>query len=423
MGSHSFSRPDRPHWSARLEDKKNTATARLLRALGFVARIQPYTAYGSRTRLRVLGRVLFAGAGTKPDHFDQPVYDMRSLARRGFRNFTSQIDPHVRVEVTVSTSEGPRIFETYADRSGIIDDVIAVELEPGLHSITLSTDGSNTVTANAHVFDDEAQEIAVVSDIDDTVLITLLPRPLIAGWNAFVISQASRRIVPGMAVFYQQLRRHYGENTPFIYLSTGAWNVAPVLERFLFKNGYPAGPLLLTDWGPTNTGFFRSGTRHKLTTLASLREMFPNTRWLLVGDDGQHDPSIYGNVVDQHPESVAAVAIRELTDDEQDLAHGAERPLASIGALGRALVGAVPKVWRSTVGRKESDDRPATVGPSSHGETRTPADPAHERAHESVHEHHGVPWMSAPDGFGLIRAARAIGILGSRKIQGVKKRG
>ncbi|MCT1867171.1 DUF2183 domain-containing protein [Dermabacter sp. p3-SID358] len=417
MGSHTFSRPDRPHWSARLEDKKNTAMARLLRTLGYEARIQPYTAYGSRTKVRVLGRVLFAGPGTKPDHFDQPVYDMRSLARRGFRNFMSQIDPHVRVEITVDTAKGAQVFETYADRSGIIDEIIPVELEPGLHEITLSTDGTNTVTANAHVFDDEAQEIAVVSDIDDTVLITLLPRPLIAGWNAFVISQASRRIVPGMPVFYQQLRRHYGENTPFIYVSTGAWNVAPVLERFLFKNGYPAGPLLLTDWGPTNTGFFRSGTRHKFTTLASLREMFPNTRWLLVGDDGQHDPSIYGSIVEDHPESVAAVAIRELTDDEQDLAHGAERPLASIGAFGRALVGAVPKVWRSTIGRNESDARPATVGPPSSGAGRNRS----EHAHESVHERHGVPWVSAPDGFGLIRAARAIGILGRHPREGEEK--
>lgn len=412
MGAHAFSRLDRPHWSARLEDKKNTAVARVLRSLGCEARIQPYTAYGSPTKVRVLGRVLFAGAGTRPDHFDPPVYDMRSLARRGFRNFTSQIDPHVRVTITVSTTKGPQVFETYADRSGIIDEIIAVELAPGVHELSLSTDGTNTVTANVHVFDDEAQEIAVVSDIDDTVLITLLPRPLIAGWNAFVISQASRRIVPGMAVFYHQLRRHYGENTPFIYLSTGAWNVAPVLERFLFKNGYPAGPLLLTDWGPTNTGFFRSGTRHKLTTLAALREMFPNTRWLFVGDDGQHDPSIYGSVVDEHPESVAAVAIRELTDDEQDLAHGAERPLASIGALARALVDAVPKVWRSTIGRKGADDRPASVGPSSNGDASASYTHAPGTALESVYECQGVPWVSAPDGFGLIRAARAIGILG-----------
>jgi phosphatidate phosphatase APP1 len=43
------------------------------------------------------------------------------------------------------------------------------------------------------------------------------------------------------------------------YLSTGAWNVAPAVRRFLGRHGYPQGPMLLTDWGPTNTGWFRSG--------------------------------------------------------------------------------------------------------------------------------------------------------------------
>jgi len=39
-------------------------------------------------------------------------------------------------------------------------------------------------------------------------------------------------------------------NAPVFYLSTGAWNVAPALTRFLSRNLYPPGPLLLTDWGP-----------------------------------------------------------------------------------------------------------------------------------------------------------------------------
>jgi phosphatidate phosphatase APP1 len=50
---------------------------------------------------------------------------------------------------------------------------------------------------------------------------------------------------------------------PIIFVSTGAWNTAPTLTRFLKRNGFPIGPLLLTDWGPTNTGWFRSGQDHK----------------------------------------------------------------------------------------------------------------------------------------------------------------
>ena len=47
---------------------------------------------------------------------------------------------------------------------------------------------------------------------------------------------------------------------------------------------------------------------------------FPHVRWLLIGDDGQHDPSIYAKAVDRRPDHVRAVAIRQLTGGQQVLA-------------------------------------------------------------------------------------------------------
>ena len=76
---------------------------------------------------------------------------------------------------------------------------------------------------------------------------------MIAAWNTFMRSEGARRPVPGMATMYRELLAEHPD-APVIYLSTGAWNTAPLLTRFLRRNGFPAGPMLLTDWGPTNTG-------------------------------------------------------------------------------------------------------------------------------------------------------------------------
>src|SRR5690606_37833288 len=103
-------------------------------------------------------------------------------------------------------------------------------------------------------------------------------------------------------------RAHPG--APVVYLSTGAWNVVPTLTRFLTRNLYPRGPLLLTDWGPSPDHWFRSGPEHKRRSLERLAGEFPRIRWLLVGDDGQHDEAIYSDFVRRHPERVRAVAIR-----------------------------------------------------------------------------------------------------------------
>jgi phosphatidate phosphatase APP1 len=125
------------------------------------------------------------------------------------------------------------------------------------------------------------------------------------------------------------------------YLSTGAWDTAPALRRFLHRHDFPPGPLLLTDWGPTNTGWFRSGPAHKIGSIQRLMRELPQLSWVFLGDDGQHDPEIYADAVTEYPERVDMVAIRQLTATEQMLAHGIPQPLrqAHSDAAAHVLVG------------------------------------------------------------------------------------
>jgi phosphatidate phosphatase APP1 len=168
----------------------------------------------------------------------------------------------------------------------------------------------------------------VVSDVDDTVMVTALPRPFLAAWNTFVLSEHARTPTPGMAVLMDRIARGH-PGSPVLYLSTGAWNVAQTLTRFLSRNLYPDGALLLTDWGPTHDRWFRSGQQHKQLELVRLAEEFPQVKWLLIGDDGQHDEEIYAGFARRFPDRVAAIAIRQLSTSEAVLAGG-----RSAGAAG-----------------------------------------------------------------------------------------
>jgi phosphatidate phosphatase APP1 len=177
-------------------------------------------------------------------------------------------------------------------------------------------------------------KVGVVSDIDDTIMVTMLPRALLAAWNSFVRHTNTRKPVPGMADLLNGVLDSHPD-APIFYLSTGAWNVVPTLKRFMLRHDLPVGPMLMTDWGPTPTGLFRSGREHKRVQLRNLMITFPDIKWLLVGDDGQHDPMIYDDIAREHPESVWAIAIRQLTRREQVLAHGSVDP-AQTPSLGRS---------------------------------------------------------------------------------------
>ncbi len=285
--------------------------AQRVRDNGYVATVIPYTGYGSTSWIRVLARVVL----------DRPSARRSGEAAggRGWRNFTKVPVEDAQVEVRV----GEHTAVVAADDSGIVDAVVPVALSPGWHEIGLSAEGSPPVSAHINVID-PAVGFGMVSDIDDTVMVTALPRPLLAAWHTFVVNEHARATTPGMPVLYERLTSQH-PGAPVIYLSTGAWNVAPTLTRFLSRNLYPRGALLLTDWGPTRDRWFRSGREHKRSSLERLAEEFPDIRWLLVGDDGQHDEAIYGAFVAEHAEKVVAVCIRQLSPGEAVLAGAGYR--------------------------------------------------------------------------------------------------
>ncbi|WP_157002655.1 App1 family protein [Agromyces laixinhei] len=303
------------HRAARLEDRIHEIRDRWARRRGHVPTVVPYTGYGSTEWVRVLCRVLLSRP-VDPDDTSKRRRRRREQGIRGWRSFTSVPVSDVPVVIEVG---GSRI-EVLADRGGVVDTKVPVELEPGWHRATLYTEGAEPVEAPIWIVGPDVG-FGVISDVDDTVMVTALPRPFVAFWNTFVLDEHARIPTPGMAVLFERLvRAHPG--SPVIYLSTGAWNVAPTLTRFLSRNLYPVGPLLLTDWGPTHDRWFRSGRAHKQENLRRLAEEFPDIRWLLIGDDGQHDEELYERFALEHPENVAAVAIRRLSAGEAVLAGG-----------------------------------------------------------------------------------------------------
>lgn len=302
------------NYAARAEDAFHELRERRARRRNYTEAIIAYAGYGSTGWVRVLGRVLLTQQPAHHRHMQSTDANVR-----GWRSFTSI--PVADAEVIVRLN-GSRHVVT-ADRGGVVDVVVETELPPGWHTVSMQTAESEPAEAMVYIVAPETK-IGIICDIDDTVMVTALPRPLLAAWNTFVLNEHARMPTPGMAVLLERLSKtHHG--APVVYLSTGAWNVAPTLTRFLTRNMYPAGALLLTDWGPTRDRWFRSGSEHKRNNLDRLAREFPQIRWLLIGDDGQHDEEIYSEFARNYPGHSAAIAIRELSVSEAVLAGGRSR--------------------------------------------------------------------------------------------------
>jgi phosphatidate phosphatase APP1 len=159
-------------------------------------------------------------------------------------------------------------------------------------------------------------DFGVISDIDDTIIHTGVVSTL--KWkvllNSIFKSAASRIPLEGAAEFYHKLHRGAtGENAnPIFYVSHSPWNLYRYLEFFLKQNTFPKGPILLRSF----KDIFKkksSDQPQKHIEIVNILKTYPELKFILIGDSGEHDADIYIDVAKEFPNQVAAIYLRSVT--------------------------------------------------------------------------------------------------------------
>ena len=159
----------------------------------------------------------------------------------------------------------------------------------------------------------------VISDIDDTFLISHSANLRKRLWVLFTQNARSRKPFEGVVRHYQLLAK---SNTtedapnPIFYVSSSEWNLYEYILEFAAFNRIPRGIFLLSQLKRFSqllkTGQNNHGT--KFTRIVRILQGFPKQRVILLGDSSQQDPYIYESVVQHYPKQVHAVYIRDVFD-------------------------------------------------------------------------------------------------------------
>jgi phosphatidate phosphatase APP1 len=232
------------------------------------------------------------------------------VMKSNLRRFLVLSIPGVTVRATMGGTSG----EFTSDEDGYLEITLPVgPLGPGWHVLDIDPIPGEVAVPHTtgRVFvPDPTGSLAVISDIDDTILKTgLTQKWTVPAVRTILRDVADRKPVPGMSAFYAGLARGTGvpQAVPFYYVSTGSWNLYDYLVAFLNLHRFPRGPLFLTDWGPNSQRLMRDGREHKRTTMRALLEGNPTYQFVLVGDVGQGDPENYELMAREFPEQVRAI--------------------------------------------------------------------------------------------------------------------
>lgn len=159
-------------------------------------------------------------------------------------------------------------------------------------------------------------DYGVISDIDDTILHTGVVSSL--KWkvvfNTFFKRPGQRIPLDGAAEFYGLLHRGKSGKAanPIFYVSHSPWNLYRYLEMFLTKNNFPKGPILLRNF-PRWGGIGKEKEKpQKQKEIIDILKTYPNLKFILIGDSGEHDADIYKEIAERHPDNILAIYLRSV---------------------------------------------------------------------------------------------------------------
>jgi phosphatidate phosphatase APP1 len=159
----------------------------------------------------------------------------------------------------------------------------------------------------------------VISDLDDTLIHSFIRNKLRQIRTLLFTSVEKRKAVDDMLKLIRRLA--LSGATPF-YLSNSEQNLYPMLFRFLTLNQFPVGPIFLKQYTRFQhllaKRLLRKKNPHKLNTLKRIMELFPNKKYILIGDNTQHDLSIYLSIAEKHAEKIRYIIIRKVYSRTED---------------------------------------------------------------------------------------------------------
>lgn len=283
--------------------------------------IKVYQGYGHTHDLVIYAHVLKRQPAANTHYSNNLLVNMLYLLRLFF------VKPFPQTRVRLQW--GNQQMEGLTDKEGFIkfEWRSQVEVDYGWHNVTLEAvndSGAVIATGIGRLYVPHSTQYMFVSDIDDTVMVSHTATTFRRIW-ALLKNPHSRRQFQHMSEYYQALAQaHTGADTPnpFFYVSSSEWNLYDYLTEFFNFNRLPEGIFLLSElkriWE-----LFRSGqTKHagKQVRIERLLNVFPKQQFILIGDNSQHDPSIYTALAQKFPERIYAIYIRNVRPEKAAVA-------------------------------------------------------------------------------------------------------
>jgi phosphatidate phosphatase APP1 len=286
-----------------------------------IPKILPYRGFGDNSTIFIKGMVIEDKGLAEPADRHRVWHNTLAMIKR----FASDEIPGVRVRAEfhgltlVSETDGDGFFSFEFDVSGISVAVLKKHwhtVEFTLLDTIVENQPETTARGVVRIVSPEEERI-IVSDIDDTILISHSTQTMRKLRLMLFKNALTRLPFKGITAFYKALEKGNDKNScyPFFYVSSSEWNLYDLLVNFFDHNNIPRGVFMLRKLEASIYKFWKSGQgnhEHKYDKIKFLLSFYKRQKFILIGDSGQKDPQIYERLAHDFPGRIETIYIRKI---------------------------------------------------------------------------------------------------------------
>ncbi|CAF1219679.1 unnamed protein product [Rotaria sp. Silwood1] len=254
---------------------------------------------------------------------EQIVYYNDTFQRDRLKPFMVQDEKYEKIHIMIGTKHN---YTTKTDGEGqfrtsfIIPNADVQNLKQTVNNnqvIGYKAIGDNADVWQGQIHLLERHGLSVISDIDDTIKISEVVDKIRLVANTFI---HGFRVVEGMPGVYRGWKNRH--NCSFHYLSAMPDQLYTITKEFVDDHKFPDGTFHMRHfrWSSISIYNFVHSQDTKMHKMNHLRYFVFNTlrSLVLVGDSGEIDPEIYGNVARMYPKRILRIFIRAVKGEKGD---------------------------------------------------------------------------------------------------------
>jgi len=276
--------------------------------------IEVYSAFGNEKHIIVEGRAV-----------NKSTQSVVSENDSGYTNAWSTLNFFRNNELKnkkVFLAIGKEMYETRSDKEGYFkfDTSLLTKLSLSAYIDTYLhiENNKNRSYTQAIILSSEKEMVGIISDIDDTVVVSDVTNKTELLLNTFWKNYKQREVIPTMVERFHKILAAHPPRQPsrLFFISGSPKQLFTPIEKFLAYNHFPKHILILKQIQGSDKDPLLDQQVYKTKKIEALIALYPHMKWIMFGDNGEKDLETYSSIKEKYPSKIKAYYIRNVETGE-----------------------------------------------------------------------------------------------------------